>query len=66
MPEGKFAAEHIVGIKPLCDTCDHRSKVASNLCLAFPEGIPFDILIGKVDHHKPVKGDGGITYQEKK
>ena len=66
MPEGKFAAEHIVELKPLCGMCAHRSKVSPRLCLAFPEGIPFDILIGKVDHHKPVKGDGGITYQEKK
>jgi len=66
MPEGKFAAEHIVGIKPLCDTCDHRSKSVPSFCLAFPGGIPFDILIGKVDHKKPVKGDSGITYQERK
>lgn len=66
MPEGKFAGEHIVSIKPLCDTCAHRSKVSPRLCLAFPGGIPFDILIGKVDHKKPVKGDNGITYQERK
>lgn len=66
MPEGKFAAEHIVSIKPLCDTCAHRSTVSPSHCLAFPHGIPFDILIGKVDHKKPVKGDHGITYKEEK
>jgi hypothetical protein len=66
MPEGKFAAEHVVMIKPLCDTCDHRSKVSPGRCLAFPQGIPTDILVGKVDHHGPVKGDGGFRYLERK
>ncbi len=66
MPEGKFAGEHIVGIKPLCDTCDHRSKTVPSICLAFPQGIPFDILIGRSDHKKPFAGDHGIRYQERK
>jgi len=66
MPEGKFAAEHIVSIKPLCDTCTRRSKSVPSICLAFPRGIPFNILVGKVDHHTSVAGDGGIVYQEDK
>jgi len=33
-------------------------------CLAFPEGIPEEILLGDNKHLEPVKGDSGITYEE--
>lgn len=66
MPEGKFSAEYLVQLDPLCSTCKHRSKVSSALCLAFPKGIPMDIITGKVDHTKPANGDQGIRYEKSK
>lgn len=32
-------------------------------CLAFPDGIPDDILDGEFDHTDPHEGDGGIMYE---
>jgi hypothetical protein len=32
------------------------------VCLAFPEGIPEEIITGEVDHSKPYPGDNGILY----
>jgi len=31
-------------------------------CVAFPRGIPKDILDGLFDHSKPYDGDGGIRF----
>ncbi len=31
-------------------------------CLAFPEGIPEEIVTGEVDHSKPYAGDMGFVY----
>ena len=31
-------------------------------CLAFPKGIPKDILSGKNLHLKPIEGDGGFRF----
>jgi len=33
------------------------------VCLAFPDGIPDDILGGEVDHTQPHDGDHGIQYE---
>jgi hypothetical protein len=32
-------------------------------CLAFPDVIPKDILLGKKNHTKPYKGDKGIRFE---
>ena len=32
-------------------------------CLAFPEGIPEEILLGKVGHKEPYDGDHGIQFE---
>lgn len=48
-------------ITPQCSSCkwwiDGTSK-----CVAFPDGIPHDILFNRVSHKKPYKGDGGYRY----
>ena len=31
-------------------------------CLAFPEGIPEEIVTGQVDHSTPYEGDLGFRY----
>ena len=60
---GKFVAEYAVAVTPACSTCMHRSKTVPGICLAFPNGIPFEILSGKNDHSTLVKGDHGIRYE---
>jgi hypothetical protein len=50
--------------EPLCATCKH-AKPGTNLCAAFPGGIPLDIVSGRWDHTKPIEGDGGIVYERK-
>lgn len=50
-------------VNPPCATCKHRSKVFAGICLAFPDGIPSEILSGENDHKKPFKGDHGIQYE---
>ncbi|SFN02144.1 hypothetical protein [Nitrosomonas communis] len=49
-----------------CATYIHRSQKASGYCLAFPEGIPKEILSGKNDHRKPFAGDHDIQYESSK
>lgn len=62
--KNKFAATAIEVVNPPCATCKHRSKKLPGICLAFPDGIPNDILTGKNDHTKPYKGDDGILYEK--
>lgn len=52
-------------ITPQCAKCEYRDAEAPNRCLAFPQGIPVDILTNKVSHKKPYKGDHGIQFKEK-
>lgn len=59
----KFVAEYAVAVTPACSTCKHRSKTVPGICLAFPDGIPFEILSGKNDHSTLLKGDHGIRYE---
>ena len=44
-----------------CDNCKNYTLGLS--CLAFPDGIPDDILSGEVDHTEPHDGDNGIQYE---
>jgi hypothetical protein len=51
---------------PICNNCVHVMRSAPAIkCSAYPEGIPIEILTGKVDHHKPYKGDHGIQFSPK-
>jgi hypothetical protein len=34
------------------------------VCTAYPDGIPKDILLG-ADHRQPREGDGGVTFEPK-
>ena len=44
-----------------CLHCRHYQGQAT--CAAYPNGIPSDVMTGKVDHRKPVKGDHGIRFE---
>jgi hypothetical protein len=49
---------------PICATRVHRFLSSEvNACMAFPKGIPKDILDGKADHHCPYHGDNGIRFE---
>jgi hypothetical protein len=58
----KFMAS-LIEVKSDCQTCLNLSKVFHNRCVAYPDGIPQKILLGKVKHRTPYKGDGGILYK---
>lgn len=49
-----------------CPTCSRYIGISRDdvmVCLAFPDGIPDDILGGEVDHTQPHDGDHGIQYE---
>lgn len=46
-----------------CDLCLHLRPPRS--CAAFPDGIPIDVMVGNIDHTKPVLGDHGIRFRSK-
>lgn len=52
-----------------CLTCVHFHEKGLpggfSGCEAFPEGIPFEIQTGDVDHSRPYPGDNGIRYEPK-
>ena len=61
---GRYLETDPITVAPLCNTCVHyRRKEKGIKCDAFPEGIPYDILFNKHDHHTPYPGDNGILYE---
>jgi hypothetical protein len=56
-------------VHPPCETCAYRNGQNPVLCEAFPNGIPFVILLGIFDHKYPYDlngiSDGGLTYTPK-
>lgn len=40
----------------LCNNC--KNHLVDLICLAFPDGIPEEILTGENDHSKPLPGQG--------
>lgn len=45
-----------------CESCAHY--VGLGACVAFPDGIPLEIIAGEKQHNKPMAGDGGYRYKE--
>jgi hypothetical protein len=45
-----------------CGSCAHliRAEGEISACAAFPDGIPYDILMGYVLHDDSTKGDRGV------
>jgi len=53
---------------PSCMRCRHydfggRLNPHKNACAAFPDGIPEEILLSRVQHVEPYPGDHGIRFE---
>lgn len=50
-----------------CKNCQHyqrENELGKLHCLAFPKGIPEEIITGEFDHHKKYEGDQGFRWEE--
>ena len=45
-----------------CHMCRHMFRSGTPRCSAYPDGIPWEIQAGQVDHRLPYAGDYGIRY----
>ena len=55
----------MIGIA-LCVDCIHLNRPDGRpKCKAFPDGIPDEIIQGRVEHNKPYPGDHGIMFEPK-
>lgn len=61
----KFTSEHVTITRPQCLDCIHQDKDDPFRCIAYPEGIPNEILENLVDHHQAYAGDHGVVFSEK-
>jgi hypothetical protein len=53
-------------VPPICGGCKHLvGDLMNPKCAAFPSGIPWEILLSKQDHRKPIPGDLGIQFDPK-
>ena len=44
-----------------CISCAHYRM--GSQCKAYPDGIPYEIISGQIDHNKSYKGDNGIQFK---
>lgn len=51
------SCKHYRGLKPVGEWDTQQ------VCDAFPDGIPEELLVGDVDHRKPYPGDNGIRFE---
>ncbi len=53
--------------KGICGKCKHLHLTGKRGCDAYPDGIPFEILLGEFDHHSRFffEDDHGITFEPK-
>jgi len=47
-----------------CKNLDPNTGQATITCRAFPKGVPWQILEGRVGHSKPVEGDHGVRFEQ--
>jgi len=52
--------KHLIGV----DQPDGTELTERNICEAFPDGIPLEIIEGINLHVKPYKGDHGIQFEK--
>jgi hypothetical protein len=62
---GRPIPERFVGrvedlVRASCVSCARKAR--GPICEAYPDGIPEEILNGKVDHKTPFPGDNGLVY----
>lgn len=54
-------------LAPVCFSCKHYRgidpKSQEDVCDAFPEGIPIEIIVYKYDHRLPFPNDNGIRLE---
>src|SRR6185437_6202990 len=48
---------------PMCLGCKHYRRTGSQVCDAFPSGIPLAIWHSVVDHRQVVDGDHGVRFE---
>lgn len=48
---------------PICYDCSREFDPETMTCLAFPAGIPIDILHSRADHRRPFAGDNGVQFE---
>ena len=54
---------------PICGGCTHLVRtpegrdLADPRCDAFPQGIPWEILLSRVDHREPYPNDQGLRFE---
>ena len=59
----KFASSALSAVWSQCVYCKRAStESVYPACIAFQSFIPDEILANKVDHRKPIEGDGGFMF----
>lgn len=58
----ELAALRGPGNPPSCLECRHFAALSGMRCAAFPDGIPYPIRSGDVDHRHPFPGDHGVQF----